>query len=394
MTQIKYELATTTWDQSEILAIKEVLESGKFTMGENVKRFEDAFAEYIGSKYAVMVNSGSSANLLLIAALRYQKNSLLSPGDEIIVPAVSWSTTYYPVQQLGFILKFVDIDVNTLNLDFSKLADAVTPKTKAIFAVNLLGNPCNFMELESFCIERGLLLLEDNCESLGAEFEDRKTGSIGLGGTHSFFFSHHICTMEGGMVTTNSMELFETMISLRAHGWVRGLPKNNSVSTLSDNEWENQFRFVLPGYNLRPLEIEAAAGLVQLKKLPRFLEVRRKNAAYFLEKFSNFDDVRIQDEVGSSSWFGFSFILLGRLAGKRDSLLSLLNETGIESRPIVAGNFLRNPVVDLLPHVIHGEILVANQVHDDGLFVGNSHLDLTFQIDLLHSTFQKFLREI
>jgi CDP-6-deoxy-D-xylo-4-hexulose-3-dehydrase len=394
MTHIKYELATTTWDQSEILAIKEVLESGNFTMGENVKRFEDAFAEYIGSKYAVMVNSGSSANLLLIAALRYQKNSLLSPGDEIIVPAVSWSTTYYPVQQLGFILKFVDIDINTLNLDFSKLADAVTPKTKAIFAVNLLGNPCNFMELESFCIERGLLLLEDNCESLGAEFEDRKTGSIGLGGTHSFFFSHHICTMEGGMITTNSMELFETMISLRAHGWVRGLPKNNSVSNLSDNEWENKFRFVLPGYNLRPLEIEAAAGLVQLKKLPRFLEVRRKNAAYFLEKFSNFDDVQIQDEVGSSSWFGFSFILLGRLAGKRDSLLSLLNETGIESRPIVAGNFLRNPVVDLLPHVIHGEILVANQVHDDGLFVGNSHLDLTFQIDLLHSTFQKFLREI
>jgi len=394
MTLIRYELATTTWDQSEISAIKEVLESGNFTMGENVKRFEDAFAEYIGSKYAVMVNSGSSANLLLIAALRYQKNSLLSPGDEIIVPAVSWSTTYYPVQQLGFILKFVDIDLNTLNLDFSKLADAVTPKTKAIFTVNLLGNPCNFMELESFCIERGLILLEDNCESLGAEFEDRKTGSIGLGGTHSFFFSHHICTMEGGMVTTNNKELFETMISLRAHGWVRGLPKNNSVSDLSDNEWENQFRFVLPGYNLRPLEIEAAAGLVQLKKLPKFLEVRRKNAAYFLEKISNFDDVQIQEEVGSSSWFGFSFILLGRLAGKRDALLSLLNETGIESRPIVAGNFLRNPVVDLLPHVIHGEILVANQVHDDGLFVGNSHLDLTFQIDLLHSTFQKFLREI
>jgi CDP-6-deoxy-D-xylo-4-hexulose-3-dehydrase len=229
---------------------------------------------------------------------------------------------------------------------------------------------------------------------LGAEFEDRKTGSIGLGGTHSFFFSHHICTMEGGMVTTNNKELFETMISLRAHGWVRGLPKNNSVSDLSDNEWENQFRFVLPGYNLRPLEIEAAAGLVQLKKLPKFLEVRRKNAAYFLEKISSLDDVQIQEEVGSSSWFGFSFILLGRLAGKRDALLSLLNETGIESRPIVAGNFLRNPVVDLLPHVIHGEILVANQVHDDGLFVGNSHLDLTFQIDLLHSTFQKFLREI
>ena len=394
MKRIDYELATSTWDEKEIAAINEVLESGSFTMGERVQEFEAKFATFIGTKHALMVNSGSSANLLMISALKYQKSSKLEPGDEIIVPAVSWSTTYYPVQQLGFVLKFVDIDPQTLNIDFQKLEHAISPKTKAIFAVNLLGNPCEFDLLEEFCKKHDLILIEDNCESLGAEFRGKKTGSFGLAGTHSFFFSHHICTMEGGMITTDSLELYETMISLRAHGWVRGLPALNSVSNLSGNDWENKFKFILPGYNFRPIEIEAAAGIVQLEKLPRFLEIRRSNARYFEQKFSNLNFIRIQKEVGQSSWFGFALILDSDGPFQREDLIKILQEGGIQSRPIVAGNFLLNPVVDLLPHVVHGDMRSANEIHANGFFVGNSHLDLTLQIDFLYLKIKSYLEGI
>lgn len=173
---IKYPLATTTWDEAEYQALQDVIASGMFTMGPKVAQFERDFAEYIGSKYAVMVNSGSSANLLMVAALFYTKNSelKLSPGDEVIVPAISWSTTYYPLYQYGLRIKFVDVDIHTLNYDLKQLCDAVSCKTRAILAVNLLGNPNDFSQIRQIIGDRNIILLEDNCESLGAEFEGKK----------------------------------------------------------------------------------------------------------------------------------------------------------------------------------------------------------------------------
>lgn len=391
MAKNKYGLASSTWDESELQAMQNVIQSGNFTMGQKVIEFEKQFAAYVGAKYAVMVNSGSSANLVLVHALKYHSKFNLKPGDEIVVPAVSWSTTYYPVNQSGFVLRFVDIDRKTLNIDVSQIEAAITPKTKAIFAVNLLGNPVDWDALNQIAERHSLILLEDNCESLGGYLHGKSLGTFGLGGTFSTFFSHHMSTMEGGLVCTDDEELMQIMKSLRAHGWTRDLPSQNHVFDKTGAAWDDHFRFVLPGFNLRPLEIEAAIGLEQLKKLDEFVLMRRTNAKLFLDLMSDFQDIRTQSEIGDSSWFGFSMVLTGKLKGHRAELVEMLSQAGIESRPIVAGNFTRNPVISHLSHSIHGDLAAANEMHDDGLFVGNHHFGLSEEFNLLKNTLQSFV---
>ena len=263
---MNYPLASSTWDQNELDAIYTVIESNHFSMGEKVRLFEEKFADYFKSKYCVMVNSGSSANLLMIASLFYRKEGLsLKAGDEIIVPAVSWSTTYFPLMQYGLKLKFVDIDIDTLNLDINSLEESITKETKAIFAVNLLGNPNNFQLLKNIADKNDLLLIEDNCESMGAKFKHKHCGTYGLMGSFSLFFSHHINTMEGGMILTDDEELYQILLSIRSHGWTRNLPKINKISNKTNDDFYEAFRFVLPGYNVRPIEMEGAVGIEQLK---------------------------------------------------------------------------------------------------------------------------------
>lgn len=391
MRKSKYELASSTWDELEIQAMQSVIQSGKFTMGDRVGEFEKQFAAHVGAKYAVMVNSGSSANLVLVNALKYHSKFNLELGDEIIVPAVSWSTTYYPVTQSGFVLKFVDINRQTLNIDVTQIEAAITSRTKAIFAVNLLGNPVDWEGIKQIALRHNLILLEDNCESLGGSFQGKFLGTFGLGGTFSTFFSHHMSTMEGGLVCTDDEELMQIMKSLRAHGWTRDLPTQNHVFNKTGALWDDQFRFVLPGYNLRPLEIEAAIGLEQLKKLESFVNVRRTNAKLFSDFMSAFKEIEIQTETGQSSWFGFSMLLTGNLSGKRQVLIEILAEAGIESRPIVAGNFTRNPVISHLPHMIHGHLSAADEIHDNGLFIGNHHFDLRKEFRLLKQALNNFV---
>lgn len=388
--EIAYPLASTTWDKSEYAALERVIESGRFTMGKEVSEFEQVFADFIGTKHAVMFNSGSSANLGLIAAAKYMKNPIFQSGDEVIVPAVSWSTTYFPIHQQELVLSFVDIDIETLNIDLNKVKEAITPKTRAILAVNLLGNPCELTALRALAHENGLVLLEDNCESLGAKQEGQYSGTFGLGGTFSTFFSHHISTMEGGLVATNDSILDETMRSIRAHGWTRELAPKNSVHDKTGDEWDDLFRFVIPGFNLRPLEMEGALGKTQLSKLPSFIDQRRKNAEYLVGFQNRFPNVQLQREIGESSWFGFSLILNNKLSGKRKELISELNKAGIQSRPIVAGNFAKNPVLKHLRHVDLPALPNADIAHFDGLFVGNHHYPMQSQLDLLVSVLEEF----
>lgn len=383
MTEIRFPLATSTWDDAEYSALQAVIEDGRFTMGPKVKAFEEAFASFFGSRYAVMVNSGSSANLAAFAAAVSNPELGLKPGDEVIVPAVSWATTYYPVNQLGLKLVFVDIDLDSLNIDVEKAIAAVTPNTKAIFAVNLLGNPADLLRLRAFCDDSQILLLEDNCESLGASIDGKYTGTFGLAGTFSSFFSHHISTMEGGVITTDDRYLYEAMTSIRAHGWTRELPADNLVYPKSGDEFDDLFRFVLPGYNLRPLEMSGALGLTQLAKIPALIAGRQANGERFQEIFANNESIRIQKINGSSSWFGFALILEGKLAGKRPEVVAALKSAGIESRPIVAGNFTKNPVMSRLDARIASTLTAADKVHVDGLFVGNHHYPIPTELDLL-----------
>ncbi len=382
-----YPLASTTWDGAEHAALDDVIASGRFTMGPRVRAYEDAFAAHFGKRHAVMTSSGSTANLLAIASAFWHPDLGWTAGDEVIVPAVSWSTTYFPITQSGLRLRFVDIDPATLNIDLDQLEAAITPRTRAVFAVNLLGNPVDARRLRDICARNGIVLAEDNCESMGARFQGEHAGAFGLFGTFSSFFSHHICTMEGGMVITDDRKLYDTMLSMRAHGWVRDLPEDTHLAVDPD-PFVRQFRFVLPGYNLRPLEMEGALGLPQLEKLPGFVAARRANAALFQREFDGLEFLDIQRETGESSWFGFAMVLKGRLADRRAALVQALQDARIECRPIVAGNFLANPVIDKLDHSVSGTVAAAENVDVNGLFVGNHHFPIQPQITRLREVVQ------
>lgn len=385
---IIYPLAEETWDNLEIEAIQSVIDSRKFTMGERVLEFEKEFARYFGSKFAVFSNSGSSANLLAIASLIYTNR--LKKGDEVIVPAVSWSTTYYPLHQYGLKIKFVDIDINTLNANLETIAQAVTTDTKAVLVVNLLGNPSQLSEITELCKEKKIILIEDNCESLGAKYNEKYAGTFGILGTFSTYFSHHISTIEGGLTVTNDVDLYHTMISLRAHGWTRGLPINSKIYERKSNEFYEQFNFILPGYNLRPTEIQAAIGLEQIKKIPGIIAQRRLNAKHFIKSIHSLKNFITQSELGESSWFGFSILLSGNLEGKRDKLIEILTNNGIECRPIVAGNFTLNKVIDFFDYQINHELLNASKIHYDGFFVGNHSFDNMKNINKFIDILRKF----
>ena len=350
-------------------------------MGERVAGFEENFAAHFGSKYAVMVNSGSSANLLAVAALSHHSEMALKPGDEVIVPAVSWSTTYYPFHQYGLRLKFVDVELPSMTIDPELVSAAITERTRAICAVNLLGGAADYESLENLCRQHDLILIEDNCEAMGAKYGGKRTGTFGEFGTHSMFFSHHINTMEGGMILIEDEELQQLCVSLRSHGWTRGLPTPNRLVEKSNDPFEESFRFILPGYNLRPLELSAAVGQIQLDKLDTFVKMRRANAEVFRELFSDRESVIIQQPHGESSWFGFAVVLAGSLRGKRKEVVADLTRANIECRPIVAGNFVRNPVMKYLNYDVHGELPNSDRIHDDGLFVGNHHFDISDDLE-------------
>lgn len=385
---VKFPLAASSWGTEEVEAINSVVATGQFSMGARVQQFESEFAAYSGTQFALMVNSGSSANLLMTAALSHTSNPALrlQRGDEIIVPAVSWSTTFHPLAQYGLNLRFVDIDIETLNYDLEALAASITERTRAIMVVNLLGNPNEFDAVQALATKHDLVLVEDNCESLGARYKGRLAGTFGVMGSYSFFFSHHMSTMEGGMVTTDDEELHHIMLCLRAHGWTRNLPKHNRVTGVkSDDPFEESFRFVLPGYNLRPLEMEAAIGTEQLRKLPGFIDHRRANAELVHNALRGHPDVMLQREIGSSSWFGFSLVIRPGSSLTRPALVARLEELGFECRPIVTGNFTKNPVVNLFDHSIPFELRNADHVDSFGLFVGNHHFPMQAAVDALRN---------
>lgn len=388
---MEFKLCDNPWGNEEIEAIQEVIDSGMYSMGAHVAEFEKKFAEHFGSKYAVQVNSGSTANLLAIATLIY--SGRIERGDEVIVPAVSWSTTYAPLEQFGLKLIFVDINKDTLNLDVKCVENAISDKTKMIFAVNLLGNSNEYDELIMICKNHNIILIEDNCESLGAKYDGKYLGTIGLIGTYSTFYSHHICTMEGGVVVTDDKELYEYMLAIRAHGWTRNLPADSSIYEKKDDPFYESFNFIVPGFNLRPLEMEGAIGLKQLQKVNKMISYRRSNAEYFLRKMKEFKDIRVQKEIGESSWFGFAMILTGKLTDKRSLLVEKLRNAKIECRPIVAGNFTRNTVIKYMNYEIPAPLTNADEIHDQGLFIGNHSSNNNAQVDYLINVLREFVAE-
>ncbi len=393
---MKYPLGYNTWTKAEINAATKTILSGNYTMGKKVKEFENKFAKRFGAKYATMVNSGSSANLLMFTVLKNYKKILKKKNiskPNIIAPSVGWSTSYFPISQNNFEINFVDVDIETLNIDPEKAEKAIDKNTVAILAINLLGNPCNFTKLKKLSNKYDLVLLEDNCESLGAKYKNKFCGTHGLMGTHSLFFSHHMQTMEGGVILTNNKNINDFLKSLRAHGWCRDLPKKNNLYKKSTNKFKDNFVFITPGYCLRPLEIEASVGVVQLKKFNKFMKIRLKNYMTFKKLFKNQSWCKIQkiSKNSISSWFGFNLLLVGPLKNKRKKVIDKLIKNQIEVRPTMTGNFLNNPVMKYLKFKAKGNFKNSNYIDKNGFFVGKYPKDITNELKFLYKKINEVL---
>ena len=380
-------LQVTPFGAREVSAVLDVLLSTWVTMGKEVASFEEEWADWCGTRHAIMVNSGSSANLIALASLVH--TGVLEPGDEVLVPAVAWSTTLFPVAQLGLVPVIVDVSPESLGLCPEAAKAAMGPRTKAAMVVHLLGQPADVEALQDL----GLIVIEDSCAAHGAQIGDKKVGSIGRLGTFSFFFSHHITTVEGGMVVCSNPALLDAARSLRAHGWVREM-ENREMHAAMSPEIDDRFLFVSNGWNLRPTEMAAAMGRVQLTRLDPWLAKRRENHSLFCDRMEGFStQLKCWPELRGTRHAGFAFPMLLRedSGTSRADLMRHLESRKIATRPISGSNLARQPVFDRLENArIAGELKVADAIHERGIFVGNSHAFHEGHADLLEKAVKEF----
>lgn len=348
-----YPLACRTIGDEEIEAATAALRSGNTTMGEKVEEFEEAFARRVGAHHAVMVNSGSSADLLIALSLGRRRG-------EVILPAVTWPTHFWSWRMAA---RPVLADVGDLNVTAETIAHCLTPHTTAVSVTHLMGVPCEMDEIVRFCRANHLVLTEDCCEALGSTIDGTNVGTFGAAAAWSFFFSHHITTMEGGMVTTNHQTIATKCRTMRSHGWARHLPPRQ-------DGLDPRYTFVDQGFNLRPTEVQAAIGLVQLKRLDAFNEARAENFHRFSRLVADNPLVILPStpRTSSTSWFGIP-MFIGE--GHRDDLAGYLEAFGIETRPILAGNLIRQPAF----WAWRGTFPGADRVHRQGLYIGLHPVD-------------------
>ncbi len=364
----KYFLTPDSFSSEDIIAGAKTLLKKQITMSVLTKKFEKEFAKYVGAKYALMVNSGSSANLLsLFALINPMKNNNLKPGDECLIPALCWSTSLWPIVQSGLKPKFVDIDKQTLNISIEQIKKKITKKTKAIVAVHVLGNSTNMDELQKIIKKRKIYLIEDTCESLGSKYKNKYLGTFGDFGTYSFYYSHQITSGEGGMIVCNDKKNYEIIHSLRAHGWDRGLKKNSS----------KKFNFINSGFNLRPNEISAAIAYSQLKRLNSFKKTRKDNRVKIIKKLKNSkkwsDQFTFVDSIKNlnPSWFGLPILINKPFLKKKKKFLKYLDDNFFETRPIISGNFINQPSIKLYKlNSSKDRFPKAQEIEDRGFFIG------------------------
>ncbi len=395
--KMRIPLNTPSYNWQEAQEAINSLLSTYVTMGEKVFKFEKLFAQYLGVKEAIMVNSGSSANLLALSILSNPlvKNRI-KPGDEIIAPAVTWSTTIFPIINIGAIPVLVDVSLEDFNLSPEAVEKAVSKKTKAIFPVHLLGYPANITAIKKIAKKRNLFLIEDCCEAHGAEFQGKKVGTFGDLATFSFFFSHHISTIEGGMVVTNNSQYAELARNLRAHGWIREMKGREEIAKKYP-KIDKRFLFSNIGYNLRPIEIEGAFGIHQVAKLEKFIKIRRENADYWTRALNRYPDFitlpKLKEKQASRRvWFGYPIILKEKAKFSRKELTDFLESKGIETRPIMAGNLAEQPALKLFSHRVADKLTNSEIIMDRAFFFGN-HQDVgKREREYLVKCFDQFLK--
>lgn len=387
---MRVPLASSGLRQVDIDAVIRVLASGNLTMGREVKNFESKMSNYLGVKHFVMVNSGSSANLLMIEALMRPAVSRpkLNPGDSVLVPAIAWPTTIWPLIQLGLNPLFVDVDPKTLALDLTaaqQLIESSRIPVKGIFPIHPLGYAIPPSELKDFVTKNDLILINDVCESLGSWSEGKHAGTTGVASSFSFYFSHHITTMEGGGIATDDDSFADDLRSMRSHGWSRDRSDVSQWNSQVSNN-DSKFLFVSTGYNVRPMEIQAAIGSLQIEEIDDFVMKRREIARRVIQTLEGSQLSVIGNQVfesenslRSNSWMLIPIKVNGNDAQARKSkILSALEKLEIETRPVLTGNFLSQPAIQRITrHAVDpSSFKVATAITETAFLIG-AHHDLT-----------------
>jgi len=364
-----YPLLEKGFTSQDILKGIEVLLSKRITMSNITRKFEGEFGKFIGSKYALMVNSGSSANLLAAFALiNPLKKNRLKKGDEFIIPSLCWSTSLWPMIQAGLKPNFIDVDLRSFCMDENLLSQKKYRKCKAIMNIHVLGNCSNIEKITNFAKKNKIYLIEDTCEALGSKFASKYLGTYGDFGTYSFYYSHQVTSGEGGMIICQNKEDYNLLYSLRAHGWDRGLYNNKK---------KNNFNFINSGFNLRPLDLTAAIGLSQFRRLKKMMIERKKNRDLIIQSLKKSNRWKNQftffepTKNLKPSWFGFPILINKNYLNDKNNFLKKLNSKGIETRPIISGNFLNQPSAKLYNLNIKNYIFNNSQeIEKRGFFIG------------------------
>lgn len=396
-------LALEGLDNNEIEMICNIFRSGLHTMGTNVLNFENEFAKFLGVKHAVMVNSGSSANLLAFEVLTRGLCETVPPNSLIAVPAILWPTSIWPIIQLGYRALVIDTLPNSLEIDFDKLVEArecYGSQLAGAILIHPLGKSLPLDRIREIRNKYNMFIIEDTCESLSAGQSNDYAGSVGDFGTFSFYFSHHITTIEGGMVVTDNDNYADDLRSMRAHGWTRN--RTDSIKWHEGNESTSKdFLFVTSGYNFRPMDFQGALGMSQLKKLPTFIKRRVEIATQVknaLEdtglEFMGFDCKLEKLSNGSTEIYPNSYMAIpirindGELTPKEVQRELMLE--GIHSRPILAGNFVDQPAGRNQKIEIYGELKNSRATYKTGFMLGNHHAYTDEQVDYLCENLKKF----
>lgn len=343
--------------------------SPRFTMGPVTEEFEKKFADYIGTKYCVMVNSGSSANLLAVASL---KHYIPNHYHFVVVPALSWATTISPYMQLGeFTTILCDCNMDNLGLDINHLKQLIDQYHPTIIqTVNVLGFPNDYEEIKQLCNENQITLIEDSCETLGSTYNKIKCGNFGLMSTFSFFYGHIISTIEGGMICTSDADLNILLRMLRAHGWTRNIDEitqRNYREKYDVSKFQEFYNFYYPAFNIRPMEIQSFLGLKQLEKIDNIIEKRTKNYELY---DSNLTNVKWKPKFDKNC-VNFAYPLL---VENRDRIIESLTKNNIECRPIICGSINQQPFYKEWKYKKDTETPNADRIHKYGLYVPNHPL--------------------
>lgn len=369
---------------------KFIIKTKKFTQSNQVKIFEKKFSQWQSSKYSIFVNSGSSANLLIIFTCKdlYKWDE----KSEVIVPSLTWTTTVTPVLQAGLKPVFVDCNLKDYSFDYQQLEKRITKNTKAIFVAHILGFPADIKKIKEIIKKRKIILLEDSCESIGARLEKKKVGNFGLASSFSFYWGHHLSTIEGGMITTNNKKFYERCIIKRSHGLARELPKKSQYKIKSKFSNINfKYLFITDGFNLRNTEINAFLGNLNIKKLNKWIKVRNQNYTEIFEllkkKFNKY--FILPNFKRSYSSFAISFVF----KQKKIKLLfeNFLEKNKFETRPFISGNLLKHPYLKKFSS--KNFFNNSNLIHSNGLYIGNNQFINNVKLKKLKKLISYFFKK-